>query len=99
VASDVVEERSSIEANAAIYPNPSNGEFFNLNVTDVVDAETINVEIFDVFGKLVQVERLAVNDGNVNRIIELEGDLTSGVYLVNIVINGKVQTERLAIQR
>ena len=42
--------------------------------------------------------RIAVQDGFVNGLLELNGTLSAGMYMVNITAGEKVYTERLVIQ-
>lgn len=84
----------------AIYPNPSNGSYVNLNITNIKEGvETVQFDVYDLFGKRVVASQYTVNGNNlVNQVIALD-QLASGVYLVNIIVDGEVHTERLIIQK
>lgn len=41
---------------------------------------------------------IAVSDGFVNTVLELNGELATGLYMVNIMAGNAVYTERLVIQ-
>jgi hypothetical protein len=99
VAADA--DRSDIESGieAALYPNPNTGEFVNLNVTNIADGtEKVLVDIYDMYGKLVQSEQIAATGSTLNTIVKFNG-VASGVYTVKITVNGVVQTERLVIEK
>ena len=82
-----------------MYPNPNRGDqlFINLNAVEA-GVNTVNVDIFDLTGKKVTARTIAVQDGTVKTALELNGDLSNGMYLVNITAGSKAYTERLVIQ-
>ena len=98
VAEDIdqrdVEENS---ASVAIYPNPVTQGNFSLNLSGV-QSETINLDILDITGKTVQSEQITVSNGTVNTVVAIS-DLASGMYMVNLMIDGKLQTERLVVSK
>jgi tetrahydromethanopterin S-methyltransferase subunit G len=61
--------------------------------------ESINVDIYDSFGKRVAQRTIGVQDGYVNTAIALNGELANGMYLVNIAAGINTYTERLMIQQ
>ena len=81
---------------AAIYPNPNNGNVLNINLNGVEDSVVL-VDIVNMMGATVERVQLNAANGNVNEMIAI--DLASGVYLVNIQVNGEVLTERLIVQK
>jgi hypothetical protein len=81
-----------------IYPNPSNGEFtFKY---DALKRADVNIDIYDLKGVLV---RTIVNipnqyEGQYQIPVNLN-ELSNGIYLVNLIHNGKKTTKRLVIER
>jgi hypothetical protein len=59
---------------------------------------TVSVDIFDLFGKRVSARTIAVNDGMINTVLDLNGEFAASMYLVNITAGETVYTERLVIQ-
>ena len=59
------------------------------------DAKSLGVR---VEGETNGQPDIAVQDGIVNHIMELKGDLATGLYMVNIIAGDKTYTERLVIQ-
>jgi hypothetical protein len=90
------------EATAAelrMFPNPNRGDQLNLSISAVEEGvNTVSVDIFDLFGKRVSARTIAVNDGMINTVLDLNGELAAGLYLVNITAGDTVYTERLVIQ-
>jgi hypothetical protein len=82
---------------AAIYPNPNNGQILNVNLSGV-ESTIVTMDIIDMFGKTVQAEQITVATGNVNEVINLNG-LASGVYNVRFTMNNTTQIERLVIEK
>jgi len=83
-----------------MYPNPNRGEQLFLSVSTVeAGVNTVNVDIFDMTGKRVVARTIAVQDGFVNTNMELNSELATGIYMVNVTAGNKSYTERLVIQR
>ena len=82
-----------------MYPNPNRGDQLYLNVSKVQEGvNTVNVDIYDLTGKRVMARTIAVQDGFVKTNLDLNGDLSGGMYMVNIIAGDKTYTERLVIQ-
>jgi hypothetical protein len=58
----------------------------------------VSVDIYDLSGARVTARTIAVAGGNVNTVLDLNGELAAGMYLVNITAGDKSYTERLVIQ-
>ena len=102
VVVDAQDAERAIEFNGpelALYPNPNNGEFVNINLSNVnSDVERIAVDIYDSFGKLVISRQIANAGSQFNVIMPLDG-IAAGVYTVSIIMNDEVRTERMIVQR
>ncbi len=85
--------------NLRMYPNPNRGDQLYLSL-DAVDegVETVSVDMYDTFGKRVSARTIPVQDGFINTVLELNGELAGGLYMVNITAGGKTYTQRLVIQ-
>ncbi len=82
-----------------LYPNPNRGDQVVLNIDEVKEGvNTVSVDIYDTFGKRVSARTIAVQDGFINTVLELNGELAAGMYLVNITAGDAQYTERLVIQ-
>jgi hypothetical protein len=91
-------EKNGTEATieSALYPNPSNGSFVNLNITGV--EANVMVRVLDGMGRVVWTNNLVV-EGSLNTIIAFERPLASGLYTVEMTYDGKMITERLMVQK
>jgi hypothetical protein len=86
-------------AELRMFPNPNRGDLLNLSLSAVEEGvNTVSVDIFDLFGKRVSARTIAVNDGMISTVLDLNGDLAAGMYLVNISAGETIYTERLVIQ-
>lgn len=75
-----------------LFPNPSQGEVsIQLNFDLLGKA---NVQIYSIQGQLVYNEELV----NSNSLVIKNGDLNSGLYVVNITIDGSTTSKKLIIQ-
>jgi hypothetical protein len=83
-----------------MYPNPNNGEQLFINLTELApELNTVSVDIYDLTGKRITARTIAVQDGYINTALDLNGDVASGLYMVNITAGDKTYTERLVIQK
>jgi len=82
-----------------MYPNPNGGEqvFLSLEGIDA-SVETVSVDIYDAFGKRVSARTIAINDGFVNTVLQLNGELSNGLYMVTITAGDRQFVERLVVQ-
>ncbi len=79
-----------------IYPNPNQGEYLFVELTDLSsDAELI---VTDISGKQIQREKLMTEDSNYKTTIKFDQKLESGFYLVTVVSNGKPVTKKLIVR-
>ncbi|MCB9163610.1 MAG: T9SS type A sorting domain-containing protein [Flavobacteriales bacterium] len=91
--------RGSAKRSVVLHPNPNRGDQLFLRVNGLeAGVALVNVDIYDLTGKRVAARTIAVNDGLVRTNLELNGDLSSGMYMVVITAGEAVHTERLVIQ-
>jgi hypothetical protein len=99
LAPEVAQSRSVVEGTLTMYPNPNRGDELFISLTEVAaGVQTASVDIYDMTGKRVAARTIAVQDGFVNQSMALNGDLSGGLYMVNITAGDKTYTERLVIQ-
>jgi hypothetical protein len=83
-----------------MYPNPNQGDQLMLGLSAVAEGvQTVSIDIFDLFGKRVAARTIPVQDGFVNSVLELNGELANGMYVVSITAGADSYTERLVIQK
>ena len=94
------DDQSGRSEGLSMYPNPNRGDQLYLNL-DALEAgvETVSVDIFDLTGQRVSTRTIAVQDGFVNTVLDLDGDMANGIYLVHITAGKQHFTERLVIQK
>ena len=90
-----VESRSPI----SIHPNPNQGDqlFINLIAIDE-NVTTVSVEILDLSGKRMTSRQIATQGSHLNSVIDLQGEIAAGMYLVKINAGQKIYAQRLVIQ-
>jgi len=82
-----------------LYPNPNRGDQLFLSLTNVAaTTKTIAVELFDLTGKRAIMRTIPVNEGVVNTVLPLNGELAKGIYLVQVTEGSNRYTERLVVQ-
>jgi hypothetical protein len=83
-----------------MWPNPNNGDLLHLSISEIPEGvELVHVDLFDMFGKRVMTRSLPVNEGPFLTLLNLNGDMASGMYTLNLLIGEEVISQRLVIQR
>jgi hypothetical protein len=85
------------EVNMNVYPNPTHGTDVNINLSGVT-SENVQIRVVDAMGRQVWSNRYSV-DGILNTNITFERPLANGLYFVEAIYNGEVQTQRLMVQK
>jgi hypothetical protein len=85
------------EVNMSLYPNPTHGTDVNINLSGVT-SDNVQVRVVDAMGRQVWSNRYSVN-GVLNTNITFEQPLANGLYFVEAIFNGEVQTQRLMVQK
>ncbi|MBL7981360.1 MAG: T9SS type A sorting domain-containing protein [Flavobacteriales bacterium] len=90
---------STGDAKLAMFPNPNRGDLLTLSLSAVEEGvNTVSVDIYDLTGAVVSSRTIAVNDGMVYQVLELN-EMASGLYMVNITAGNERYTERLVISK
>lgn len=91
-----VSELASNEFGMSVYPNPTNT---NTTVSfDLNNEATAAVNVTDLSGKVVFSTTLGTVNGSQNVTIDTQS-LTSGVYMVNLSVDGAVSTQKLVVRK
>ena len=97
-----VAESNSTAASAAqepaitLFPNPSKGTFFLLGSWDA--NETVNVQLFDLSGKLILEKGLA--PAGINATLEVNtSDLPAGMYLIRVASQEHQIIQKLLLEQ
>ncbi|QQR87934.1 MAG: choice-of-anchor I family protein [Flavobacteriales bacterium] len=82
-----------------LYPNPTLGENVTLVLSGLSTEEMqVQITMLDVYGKTVLSRSLATDGAEqVSTVLELEGSLAKGMYLVNVTAGDRSMVERLIV--
>lgn len=72
----------------------------NINITFNLKESSVNsyVNVSDLIGRNVKIEKINATSGANNHQIHMDAAVTRGIYLVSIVVDGIIRTEKLFIQ-
>ena len=96
-ANQAVRLETTNEVNMSLYPNPTHGTDVNINLSGV-DSDNVQIRVVDAMGRQVWSNRYSVN-GVLNTNITFERPLANGLYFVEAIFNGEVQTQRMMVQK
>ena len=82
-----------------VYPNPNTGKFnFEFCIDDLQEKPVV-IEITNAFGQVVYNKIPQKINGCINETIELESDIPTGIYILKVTIDGKIQTAKMLLTR
>jgi hypothetical protein len=80
----------------SVYPNPANNQ---ATVSFAVNNDaTASVNVTDLTGKVVYTSALGSVNGAQKVTVNTES-LTNGVYMVNVIVDGTVSTQKLIVRK
>ena len=84
--------------NATLWPNPARDGQVNLSIDGIQDLDQqITVDVQDIYGKQVFAQEFGNSGDRFSTILQLPKDIATGVYMVNITVNGERSVQRLSI--
>ncbi len=85
---------------ATLWPNPVRDGQVHLSIDGIRDADQhITIDILDLYGKQVFAKEYGNSGERFTTTLDLPGGIASGMYLVNITVNGKSIVQRLSVIR
>ncbi len=89
-------EEVNLSAGVSVYPNPAN-DFINV-AYGLTNNSVVTVDVINVLGERVMTEYVGSQTaGNYTSRIDVS-DLSAGVYMLNVTINGTVSTVRVSVK-
>jgi hypothetical protein len=85
-----------VNKNFEVYPNPANAS--TTVAVEVANASEVAITIADLAGKVVYTNNLGTVKGTQKVNVNTEA-LNSGVYMVNVSVNGTVSTQKLIVRK
>ncbi|HEY0976237.1 MAG TPA: T9SS type A sorting domain-containing protein, partial [Flavobacteriales bacterium] len=83
----------------SLYPNPNRTGIVNVSIVGASDTDgSIGIDIVDALGRVVHQERLSASGDDLTHVMDLQGRLGAGLYLVNITMNDQRYTQRLVLE-
>ncbi len=76
-----------VNSTATLWPDPVLESQVNLSIDGIQD----------IYGKQVFAKEFGNSGERFSTILDLPGDIASGVYMVNITVNGQRTVQRLSI--
>jgi hypothetical protein len=92
--------RELAENSATLFPNPNAGDEVRMELDGLSDGNhEVMIQIYDSYGKLIQTEGFGHTGTNLSRVVRFNSELATGMYLVQIAVDGeRYATERLIVK-
>jgi hypothetical protein len=89
-------EEVSLTAGVSVYPNPAN-DFINV-AYGLTNSSVVTVDVINIVGERVMTEYVGSQAaGNYTSRLDIS-NLSAGVYMLNVTINGTVSTARVTVK-
>jgi len=89
-------EDVAINNEVTIYPNPTEGNT-TINISLINDAN-VDLSVYNMYGQLIHVMGQNRLSQGMNSITLDATQFASGIYLVKVVIDGEVHTQKLNVR-
>ncbi len=101
ITNDTTQENTILEntVEMLVYPNPNTGQFNLEFCIDELNEKTIIIEISNSLGQVIYKELPQKIKGCIKATIELEATLPTGVYIMKVTIDDKIQTAKMLLTR
>lgn len=85
---------------ATLFPNPNAGNEVRVELAGLGDGNhEVNVNIYDVYGKLISNDGFGHEGSEMSRLIRFNENLATGMYMVHVFVDGEQFTvERLVVK-
>jgi hypothetical protein len=93
---DAEKDMTAIISSVSLYPNPASGEFVNVSINNLEKGQ-LQVRVLDAAGRVVTTRTYAV-EGSLNTMIAFDDKLSAGVYMIEMVNSGNIQTMRMLVE-
>lgn len=92
-------EEIRTEHDFLIYPNPNSGKFTLEFCVDDVKGKNLVIEVINSLGQQVYKKEMVQINGCIREVIELDESLSSGVYIMNLITDGTIDSKRIVLKR
>lgn len=90
-------EAQGIFDNLTLYPNPNSGKFTVAGEYDGIGTGKANIMISNAVGQLVYNNNFDIVSGKLNHVVDLNGQLAPGTYIMRIEYDGKQDIRRFNV--
>ena len=82
-----------------LYPNPNAGIFIiDLN-TGTTSEATVDIQIMNMVGQVVYLDRTKLSDGKLQKEVKLGNDIAAGTYFVRVLSGDQVFTGQITYEQ
>ena len=93
-----IDEASVVAQNLVAYPNPNNGQFINIELTNVGVNQKVVIEIADLLGKIVYTEEVYTKEKALIQKVNFDQTLVNGVYSINLLVDENTITKKFVVE-
>jgi hypothetical protein len=95
-AASVEEEKSFA---IKLYPNPTTGQFMiELHLPNEINTNA-EIQLVNMVGQTVSAENANISNGLLQKTVSISSSLTSGIYMVKVVVGDKIYVSKLVYEK
>ncbi len=94
-------EKTELTSSLNVFPNPTSGAFtLDLQLGDEETSQA-QLQLVNMLGQTISIDnaQLTVENGRVVKEIQLNDDVAEGMYLLKVIINDKIFTSQINLQK
>jgi len=94
-----VQQIGSVASDIRLVPNPSKGIFTVKGTLGSAYDEEVTMEVTNMLGQVVYKATAQARNGELNELIELQGNIANGMYILNLRSGGEQKVFHMVIEK
>ncbi len=94
-----VQQIGATASDIRLIPNPSKGIFTVKGTLGSANDEEVTVEVTNMLGQVVYKATAQARNGELNELIELQGNIANGMYILNLRSGGEQKVFHMVIEK
>jgi hypothetical protein len=86
------------QSDMVIFPNPNNGRSMRFSFVGPVNTTNATIEFMAMNGSIVFQRAVRLEDGASSFSLDLDGDLSNGIYLARVQMGERTHVQRVVVQ-
>ncbi|MFT3886062.1 MAG: T9SS type A sorting domain-containing protein [Flavobacteriales bacterium] len=95
----MIEDATTTGASLSLWPNPNNEGLVNISMNGLPEGDaSVTIDVFNAVGQRIYGERTTKSGTRLDHMLNVQGTLPAGLYLVNVTIGERTFISRLVME-